>query len=61
MCPLCQQLHTTHLQDELCKLRLQIINLRLELRALMSKERELLKMIVASSDSGPVEAGAGKG
>jgi len=36
ICPLCQQVHTHPLQDKLCKLRLKIINLRLQ-------ERELLK------------------
>ena len=38
ICPLCQQVHLYPLQDKLCKLRLQIINLRLE-------ERELVRQL----------------
>jgi hypothetical protein len=35
ICPLCQQVHLHPLQDKLCKVRLQIINLRLEERQLI--------------------------
>jgi len=38
VCPLCQQVHAHPLQDKLCKLRLKIINLRLQ-------ERELVKQL----------------
>ncbi len=38
ICPLCQQVHLYPLQDRICKVRLQIINLRLE-------ERELIKQL----------------
>jgi len=40
-CPLCQQPHTDPLQDQLCQLRLEIINLRLELRDKLTEERML--------------------
>lgn len=38
LCPLCQQVHLYPLQDKLCKVRLQIINLRLE-------ERDLTRLL----------------
>lgn len=38
ICPLCQQVHLYPLQDRICKIRLQIINLRLE-------ERDLIKQL----------------
>lgn len=38
LCPLCQQVHLYPLQDKLCKIRLQIINLRLE-------ERDLTRLL----------------
>jgi hypothetical protein len=45
ICPLCQQVHAHPLQDKLCKLRLKIINLRLEERDLMRmlKQQQILE------------------
>ena len=45
ICPLCQQPHTHPLQDDLCRLRLEIINCRLELRELLAEERQLEMLI----------------
>jgi len=45
ICSLCQQAHTSRLQDKLCKLRLEIINLRLELRELLADECKLSEML----------------
>lgn len=45
VCPLCQQVHLYPLQDRICKVRLQIINLRLEERDLMRmlKQQQMLE------------------
>lgn len=45
ICPLCQQVHLYPLQDKICKVRLQIINLRLEERDLMRmlKQQQMLE------------------
>ncbi len=40
ICPLCQQVHLYPLQDRICKVRLQIINLRLEERDLIKQLKE---------------------
>jgi len=44
-CPLCLESHTLPLQDQLCRLRFEIINLRLELRELLAGERQLTEML----------------
>ena len=41
ICPLCQQVHLYPLQDKICKVRLQIINLRLEERDLIKQLKEI--------------------
>jgi len=46
ICPLCLEPHTSPLQDQLCELRLEIINLRLELRELLAEERKLTEMLI---------------
>jgi len=59
ICPLCQQVHLYTLQDKLCRVRLKIINLRLEERDLMRmlKQQQILENSYLSPSNSPESVG----